>query len=329
MGSTQSKLKNESTTILDISALTPIEEAKKMYLKLFYKNQRDNDFLVRLNDEFNNFKNTIDIDIYHELFTRVLDNEKNTLKEGNQVGTHLVIEKVEGRLKISYKHYSMEFNFVQTTKDFFEKLSNCYEVKAPVTFLDADFPRFYRFWAKISMTDKTSERKIRKIVSLIKANDPRFNQGETKVVEKKVVNLEKLLDKKKTKTWKIYCTACSKGFNNENTLKDHLSSKSHKAKIIGLDANGIITRSETVEEAIETNQPAAESIEEACESVETAEDGYEPIKAVELQKTSPVVLKENEAQKTADHPMFRTCGVCKEVLDTRRELIMHLKSIHK
>ncbi|KAM0680118.1 hypothetical protein GINT2_001811 [Glugoides intestinalis] len=315
MGNTQSKTKHESTSILDVSPLTPVEEAKKKYLKLFYKYQRDNDTLVRLNDEFNNFKSNIDVDLYYELFTRVLDNEKSSFK-----GTRLLIEKSEGCIKVGHGGYFIEFSYLKTTKDFFEKLCNFYEVKAPVTFLDADFPRFYRFWAKITMKDKESERKIRKIVSLVKANDPRYQQGEIKVVERKVSNPERILEKK-IKTWKIYCTVCNKGFNNENTLKDHLSSKNHKSKTVGLDAGGIIRRNESAE-IIE------EEIEPAKPKKPDHEPLYETVESVELEKELPVVLKEKEAQKAADHPMFRTCGVCKEVLDSRRELIMHLKSIH-
>lgn len=310
-----------SHMILEISEFSTIEEAKKAYFKLFYKNQHNNEEMVKLNDAFNLFKNTLDEDRYLEIYEKRFQNTTKIEKKRDTSRIMAIIYKIIEFLsrmilclrkkEIEKEECSVNID-AKFNQDFFEKLSNKFEITQPVKFLDSDFPRFYTFWNKFRMEDKECERKIRKIIKMIKDNDPRMKIiNKTDTVKKgrpeiQVSHLSHQASSQIKKESQFKCVGCNKSFNSENTLKDHLKSKQHRNK-----------------------HPESNIVE----AVDLPKNRIQDKVKKNVEEVLPVIKKEEcedkiENKTKGDHLMFRTCGICKEVLDTRSDLIKHLRLMH-
>lgn len=312
MGQSLSKTKKESPLykrVLGISDLTTLEEGKKAYIKHFYKNQGKNDMLVEINDAFNLFKSSVNVELYYLIYSQIYN------IKAKKIQREIDVTREGEKIKINYEGDAVYFDFVTTTADFFDKLTTAYEVKAPVRFTDVDFERFYRFWGRFSATDKGLENMIRKIVLIIRSKDPRVQtKGDVDVPVR--FKTEKKYEKK-PKEWKYFCEACKKGFNNENTLKDHRNSKQHKMKS---PEGEEVTVGEEVTEGEEVTVESERPKKEVIEEIKT-EPNEEKIEGGLVEG----VLK----KKYIEHKLFRKCGICKEVFETREELISHLREWHK
>ncbi|ELA40965.1 uncharacterized protein VICG_01995 [Vittaforma corneae ATCC 50505] len=369
MGHAFSRIKEEASedssitlsfeSVLGVQELITVEEARKVYIKLFYENQGNNDKLVEINDAFNLFKSSVDVDLYYLIYTGIYGTGKaqertvinqfesqqlKKVKSAQSVsnadattgGCRLntadkydleIIRNSDGSVVLKYKGFTKPFDFTHFSHDFFEKLSNRFQIKAPVKFKDSDFLRFYSFWSHFLAADKALENKVRRIVRIIKENDPRLNNRENKcAIDSKSYKHSAKIYEKKEKQWKHFCEACKKGFNSDNTLRDHLNSRQHKSKNV-VDNN---TTDKSIDERgdcrnVECSQNSKDnhSIDEAL-----SEDHY---KDIGVNLTSNDSLKaecDPSTWQSADHPIFRTCGICKEVLKTRSELVLHLKKDH-
>lgn len=94
-----------------------------------------------------------------------------------------------------------------------------------------DYDKFCLFWSRFTCNVKEIEHIVKCIVNLIRKNKPFGNEIKTDIPKVK----HKIIKEKLEKQWKVKCIACNKGFNNKNTLKDHLNSVNHKSKSLGCD----------------------------------------------------------------------------------------------
>lgn len=234
--------------ILGTNELSKLSEIKKAYKKLFYENQRDLEAMEKINWALKEVESNFDINLYLEIYTKVflpsneLDTENNeNIKKGKSkeiknnkkpiapavTALVTVSKNSDSSIKIKYKETQISFNFLETTVDVFDKIALAYEIKHPPKLTDPDFIKFYTFWSRFLSNDKDLEVKVRKMVRIVKSNDPRIvkinkvENREEKRIESRGIN-------KDIKMWKIQCVGCNKGFNSANTLKDHLNSKQHK-----------------------------------------------------------------------------------------------------
>lgn len=345
-------------SVLGVSELATIEEARKVYIKLFYENQRNNDKLVEINDAFNLFKNSVNIDLYYLVYTGIYNTgrtqerpaanqfESQRSRKGQNLpprfsGTSAdesrinitgsydmkIVVDDDSTVTLKYKGFTKSFNFVQFSNDFFEKLANHFQIRAPVKFKDSDFLRFYSFWGRFLADDKALENKVRRIVRIVKENDPRVNSRENKhAVASKVYECSTKVCEKKEKQWKHCCEVCKKGFNSENTLKDHLNSRQHRNKV-GVSSNA--AREEVGEN--KDCQSSSQNVKDgrSMDEVPSADSckGIEEGAGLDGNGSSRAE-RDSNTWHNADHPIFRTCGVCKEVFKTRPELVLHLRKNH-
>lgn len=300
-----------SHEILGVTELTTIDEAKKAYFKLFYKNQQNNEMMVKLNDAFNLFKSSLNEDKYLEVYEHAYNKDDDNIEKNKGIHQNYIIQliiKIWNLLR-GKQSTKTEFKTVIDSKfnqDFFEKLSNRFQITQPIKFTDPDFTKFYSFWNKFRMEDKECERKIRKIIKIIKDNDPRLDVLKVNNIKPKANKVElNTTSNKIKKECKFSCKDCNKTFNSENTLKDHLKSKQHRIR--------------------HPEEPKVENRtkDENKTVVNKAKDEEPPfIKTEECNK-------EEMNKSKGDHPIFRTCGICKEVLETRSDLLKHLRTVHQ
>lgn len=212
--------------ILGITELSTLQETKKAYYRLSSQNRDRPEELLKLNDAYARCRTTLAIDIY-----------------------------TRARLDAEYARYA---------PDFFERLELVYGIKGTIgRFGDPDYAVFYRFWNTFQHEDSEVERKIRNIIWYIKSKDPRIPKavpslgsvGKTRPGEKK--------RDPKAKKWKMYCVPCRKGFNSENTLRDHLKSKQHCENMKLNDGGDAIVYNEENESG---HAGASGSIGAACEN---------------------------------------------------------------
>jgi len=239
------------------------------------------------------------------------DNTKDNTKTSTKDNTrNIKIIRNSKDIKIQYDGGTVDFDFTRTTEDFFNKLAGAFEIKAPVRFTEPEFEKFYRFWGRFSAADRALEAQVRRIVGIVKRNDPRIERvgGSVESVKTRV---EKSYEKKQ-KTWKYFCEGCKRGFNNESTLRDHKNSRQHRMNYPEEEAMSDVksevgSQNVSVEPEPAREQPESTEVEVAGDS--TAED------------KTPVVWAN-------EHVIFRTCGICKRSFNARTELIIHLREAH-
>jgi curved DNA-binding protein CbpA len=243
--------------ILQVNQLMTSEEIKRNYKKLFFKNQRNLEEMTKINEAFQEIKNEIDLDLYYELYSKVLQHNSNGGSKEESLASLNNIEVIntDNGVVVKYQNYQFIFNFSTFTIDFFNKLSTAFQIKnnLPKDIVENEycsnnlssissnnFSKFYNFWIRFSSNDKAIENKVRKIVRTIKLIskqkiDRNVNNSEVKMdseqKDRSHDEKSKRDDKvfcKPVKNYKTYCNPCKKGFNNENTFKDHLNSKKHK-----------------------------------------------------------------------------------------------------
>lgn len=323
MGLRFSKPRTDPTPheMLGICELCTLEETKRAYYKAFYQNKGDQEKMRELNKAYSFCRSNLDVDLYHELFHEVY----STAGKAPAKRSARVFRK-DGRLLIECKG-CMPFDFNAVSSDFFERLSICFELKCTPKFFDPDFVGFYNFWARFSHVDKALEGKVRRIIKIIRNNDPRMSlnskgcQEAVSCTGSRHAATHRSFQPKQEKTWKMYCDACKKGFNSENTLKDHLNSKQHKSNIASPEkdsSNDVVLNARnsfaTPQKPLNVNNirtvTSAEATGERLHSTEkdSAVDKPEPPKG--------------------EHPLLRTCHACKKVLRSRGELVMHLRTEH-
>lgn len=253
--------------ILEIDGSATLQETKKAYCRLSYKHKNDPDMLLVLNDAYASCQ------------------------------THIPFE--------TYTPALFDTQFSRYAPDFFARLERAYNLHPRNSFLDGDFTTFYRYWATFRHEDQTVECRVRSIIRMIKARDPRFIRPAAAVVPEKQ-KAQPLPSAPRIKTWKLQCEACGRGFNSENTLKDHLRSRQHRERA-GVDA----VAEETLAPADKKRKPARSApADRAPEKVEEKRGGT----AVEGRK---------------EHEAFRTCFHCKQVMESRGQLIMHIREKHQ
>lgn len=319
------------------------EETRKslnldLYLELYSKIYNDNESikdtackcknkciceqLAKLKLKTNNSNSTLN---RKSTKSQITDDNKFKLNNLN-----IVRDKGSEDIIIKYKQNSILFRYNLMSNDFFERLKICFDIKIAPKFFDSDFVNFYNFWKKFSHVDKEMEAKIRVIIKIIERNDPRIKINSTNrisfEISKNTIKKEKVREKNREKACnlkekKFYCYLCKKGFNNSNTAKDHLNSKQHLSKVGRSDGDTQMKDallgdiSKITEESI--GQDSKIVIEDDKEqSTETPQENESRLDTTKDEKTK------------SEHILLRTCGICKIVLKTRGELIMHLKACH-
>lgn len=282
---------------LGIGKLCTLEETKRAYCRMFYHSKKDQEKMRELNEAYDFCRSNLDVDLYHDLFQQVSD--------GGKPSKSVCVVKKDGKLFVEHLGWTVPFDFSMISSDFFERLSLRFGLKCPPKFLDPDFVGFYSFWTRFAHTDKGLERKVRRIVRMIRDSDPRIapervypSFGGSAVVQctRKASKQEKV--------WKNYCDACRKGFNSDNTLRDHLNSRQHRRN------TGVPDSTDSCSPAVSASTPGTDTIPEVLEEKEELPCENKPEFSV------------------SEHPLLRTCHACKKVLRTRGELILHMRTKH-
>lgn len=315
--------------MLEIGKLSTLEETKKAYCRIFYHSKGNHEKMRELNVAYNFCRNSLDVDLYHELFQKMYSavGEKSSIRNKGSVE----ISERNGKLFVEHRGCSTPFDFNTVSNDFFERLSLCFELKCTPKFFDPDFVRFYNFWMKFSHVDRALEGRVRRVVKTIRDNDPRMalsrrdgqKAASCKTSRQNVAAESSSLPSRQKKIWKSYCDVCKKGFNSENTMKDHLNSKQHKsnkAKLGGdlstitvLDACGpCVVPDATPDDNVSVAEVVREEVA-AGEGLVDAENDLDTDRSQALR---------------SEHPLLRTCHACKRILRTRGELIVHLRTEH-
>lgn len=359
MGARVSKPQDSKEKVeITFSPIMTIKEANEKYRKLYYNNYKNNEYLLELNQKFDAFKKNLDLDVYYSMYTQIFK-EDDDFKKQKEVKTErkrcetrgngfetpkkadqeafvipeekkVAVRYEEGEYKVSYQGYETVFNFSRTSEDFFMKVCTAYTIITTIAFSDPDFVKFYRFWNNLIIDDRTIKYKVSKIVQLIKKNDPREkNAKEEKMCFDTPKQINKVVkEKKQEKKWKIYCESCKKGFNNENTLNDHLKSKQHKSNCNGCQC---IKKedAETIEDILIEKEFMGNGLIED-ESIKTDLEDNKPtkIKNKEVKDLKIETTANDQRKRSNEHVIFRTCGICKLVLETREDILIHLRNEH-
>lgn len=299
------KLENKESSyeILGIDRFATLEQTRKAYLRLSYINKGSPETLLRLNDAYKQCKATVNFEIYTpELFTN------------------------------GYTEYA---------KDFFDRLIEAYDIKCAPRFTDAGFN--YVFWRRFRHYDSETEKKMLKIVKYIQMKDPRFTFITEKANKNITVNKAKgnattkisnkyqnTLDKINNERWLYYCKKCNRKFNNKNTLKDHLASKKHKSQVKHGEEETIIENpnahiSDEVKAEVEVknkNDATASQVDSNPKA-----NSYSIIKEEDSNPNDGDIKSKTDFM-SSEHKLYRTCGICKELFDSRGKLIVHIKEKH-
>lgn len=275
MGQVFSKIKNEEKEetpyeILGVNELSRPSDVKKAYNRLFYISQRDPVVMERLNSALKNVQGCFDSDLYLSVYEQVYSTNSHSISNSSLVSKKASSSKTskinrsndpfnkhnysdcktnsempkdktvtvftdENGTFIKYKNSVARFDFLETSCDVFEKISTAFDIKHPPKLTDPDFTKFYNFWIKFLSDDKQLEMKVRKIVRIIRENDPRLvkmknseDSWSKELINEKRINVRESNTPRIEKAWKVQCTACNKGFNSKNTLRDHVKSKQHR-----------------------------------------------------------------------------------------------------
>lgn len=228
--------KNKSPyEILNVNEFSSLKDIKRAYRSLYYKNQRNPEMMEHINSALNFVENNFDLDLYIELYKRIFPNTKiDKLKSIRIEDRQLEVFKDQEITTVKYMKYSFEFKFLEFTSEMFNKIVKAFKLQVPYDFND-NFSKFYSSWNRLVFDDKNFEQKIRLLIKILKENDPRVQSKLPEYEHKKNnTNLCKeeqpeVKDKNREKQFKVICTACNRGFNSRNTLKDHLNSKKHKS----------------------------------------------------------------------------------------------------
>lgn len=289
--------------ILEIECGATLQETKKAYCRLSYKHRNDPDALLRLNDAYAACRAHVPLEIY----TPAL----------------------------------FDAQFSRHAPDFFSRLELSYNLHPRVGFADGDFTAFYRYWNTFRHEDEAVERKVRSIIRVIKARDPRFVRPAATGA---AVCQKPCSPRPKTphvKTWRMLCTACKKSFNSENTLRDHLRSRQHRERV--KEGEDVIVRSpdgEAVNNEKTGDDEKADDNEKTGDDGEAGDDEEASAETFGNEETStrkdipeenrrPGSINRTAGRNQREHEAFRTCFYCKKVFEGRGPLILHIRENHQ
>ncbi|KAI4292180.1 hypothetical protein PAPHI01_1454 [Pancytospora philotis] len=331
MGATLSRFKGDGVVdekveraylLLGVPRTATLREIKTAYGKQCYRNRHDDAQLLALNGAIATVQDSVPLEIYTEAF-----------------------------LAADYALYAA---------DFFERLTLCYGLHPRLEFGDPDFPQFYRYWCSFRHKDKALEQRVLSVIKRIKALDPRYKRSEPASTPRDTPPAKVTEKRAGPKAYKLYCRACSKGFNNENTLRDHLRSKLHSGNIeawvaagndpadvcsgIGSTDSPVIQSADGSKSShAESNLTDLPSKNMPFKNMPLENMPFENMPSENMPSENAVVKDEStvshsnadgQAKKVVpdsdkrEHEAFRTCSLCKEVFDTRGRLIMHIKQQH-
>ncbi|KAI5170084.1 hypothetical protein PAEPH01_1236 [Pancytospora epiphaga] len=287
MGSFQSKPKSH-WDILGITQNATLPEIKRAYCKLAHVYKNNSEMLLRVNDAYTTATREVPYDLYTP---DLLDRE--------------------------YDKYA---------PDFFTRLELCYGLRPRFLFTDGEFIQFYRYWLSFRHEDDKIETKVRAIVRLIKARDPRVLKPLRVGIEKKKVSREastvsSFPTERQIKTWKYSCKPCNKGFNSENTLKDHLKSKKHI-----MNEEVIRNNPDKVENCVSVSAMTEKIPEDDFRMDIVEQPLFKDDNIKDDGETIPVLHGPSNTIK--EHEAYRTCHYCKEVFLSRGQLILHIRETH-
>lgn len=248
MGQTFSRTQKIQTPyeILGVNELSKLSDIKKAYRKLYYQNQRDPIMMEKINSAMNSIEKDFDLALYLELYEKVYYTEfvgeksikpvfskdkANTNENNYRAQERLKVFKKDDTIIVNYKETSFEFDFIEISQDMFNKMEKAFAMRLSLSFNGPELNKFYSAWNRCIFDDKEFEHKIRKLIKIVKENDPRIKcQNKPNLDNSKELNKNSKQEQnkiKEQKQFKVQCTACNKGFNNKNTLKDHLNSRKH------------------------------------------------------------------------------------------------------